>query len=126
VPLFNVFDGNIVLVSNDELAVYSTNITVERNQDWTKFCKECVRKHPFCAACGKTTLLAGHHKKPFHLYPELEMIEENIIVLCQGDVCNCHFMFGHAGNWCAYNPFVVEDASLMLYRMRTRLDSRAE
>jgi len=46
----------------------------------------------------------------FHEHPELEMVETNIIVLCEGDIVNCHFFLGHFRNWKHFNPDVVAEA----------------
>lgn len=56
-----------------------------------------------CAACGGKEQLQAHHKKPFHLFPELELDEKNLIVLCEHPSKNCHFVFGHLMNWSTYN-----------------------
>jgi hypothetical protein len=56
-----------------------------------------------CAACGGKEHLQAHHKKPFHLFPELELEEKNLIVLCEHPSKNCHFVFGHLMNWSTYN-----------------------
>lgn len=56
-----------------------------------------------CAACGCVDNLQAHHKKPFHLFPELELDEKNLVVLCENPAKNCHFVFGHLMNWSTYN-----------------------
>lgn len=70
---------------------------------------EHVRKHPECAACGSKKKLQVHHIKPFHLYPELELEESNLITLCM-DKNDCHLNLGHGDNWRCYNPNVKGDA----------------
>jgi hypothetical protein len=47
--------------------------------------------------------LEGHHIKPFHLFPELEMDESNWITLIRP----WHFYLGHLRNWHYWNPEVV-------------------
>lgn len=50
--------------------------------------------------------LTGHHKKPFHEFPELELVEENIGIICEswGHRC-CHYLVGHLGvSWQVNNP----------------------
>ena len=56
-----------------------------------------------CAICGSTDNLQAHHKKPFHVYPELELEVKNLVPLCGKKSRNCHFIFGHLMNWVTYN-----------------------
>jgi hypothetical protein len=51
-----------------------------------------------------------HHVKPFHLHPELELEESNLISLCMGDN-ECHLFIGHGDSFKCYNPNVREDAA---------------
>lgn len=58
-----------------------------------------------CACCRRQSNLNAHHVKPFHLFPELELDENNLIPLCEGGPWNCHFLCGHAGRtWKHYSP----------------------
>jgi 5-methylcytosine-specific restriction protein A len=66
-----------------------------------------------CAACGRSDQLQAHHKKPFHLHPELELDPGNLIPLCEG-TRNCHYVCGHAYHWHGYNPAVDVDADVFL------------
>lgn len=81
-----------------------------RSTGWSTASRDFIKAHPTCAVCGKgKTLLnplATHHKLPFHLHPELEMLESNWIVLCRVH----HFLFGHLMNWSSYNASVESDA----------------
>lgn len=53
-----------------------------------------------CGICGGMKKREVHHIKPFHLYPELELEESNLFVLCEGNKnVNCHLIFGHYGNY---------------------------
>jgi hypothetical protein len=60
-----------------------------------------------CACCGSTKKLNVHHKKPFHLFPELELDLNNLITLCMDK--ECHLKIGHGGDFKDYNPNVEED-----------------
>src|SRR5688572_22333432 len=80
----------------------------ERSSGWQKLAHNTVVKHPYCAVCGGKHSLQVHHKKPFHLYPELELVKGNLIVLCIRD----HLVFGHLGDWKAYNPNIDKDIDL--------------
>jgi hypothetical protein len=65
--------------------------------------------------------LQAHHIKPFHLFPELELVESNWVPLCEGNPSmNCHLVLGHLGNFASYNLLVVADASKWLARMLGR------
>lgn len=73
-----------------------------------------------CAGCGGSEKLEAHHKLPFHLRRDLELNPNNLICLCEKPGHDCHFRFGHSLDWKAYNPDVVEDAALALWRVRLR------
>lgn len=85
-----------------------------RASEWVYVRNEFVRRHPRCEACGSGYQLNVHHIKPFHLYPELELDEGNLITLCREH----HFRIGHdpdgkgpaKPNWSASNPNVKQDA----------------
>jgi 5-methylcytosine-specific restriction endonuclease McrA len=44
-----------------------------------------------------------HHKKPFHLHPELELDPANLVTLCMTSSNECHLRIGHSGDFKAYN-----------------------
>ena len=85
-----------------------------RASDWVYVRNEFVRRHPRCEACGSGYQLNVHHIKPFHLYPELELDEGNLITLCREH----HFRIGHdpdgpgprKPSWLESNPNVRRDA----------------
>lgn len=91
-----------------------------RASEWVYVRNEFVRRHPRCEACGSDYQLNVHHIKPFHLYPELELDEGNLITLCREH----HFRIGHdpdgkgpaKPNWSASNPNVRSDAANMRSR----------
>jgi 5-methylcytosine-specific restriction enzyme A len=88
-------------------------------------CREMHLKiEPKCAACATVKFLEVHHKKPYHLFPELELVEDNLITLCESPAHNCHLIFGHSLLWAAYNPHVEEDAARAMERIRDRLLDR--
>lgn len=80
----------------------------QRSKDWPKVQCAFLRANPRCAACGATKLLNVHHKKPYHLFPELELDPSNLLTLCETPTHNCHFILGHCLNWSAYNVRVTE------------------
>ena len=83
----------------------------ERSSEWQAVRNDFVKRHPFCAACGSIKALNVHHVEPFHLRPELELDEWNLITLCRRH----HFEIGHdpdgpwkpgKPNWSKSNPLV--------------------
>jgi len=69
-----------------------------------------------CRACGSDHNLQGHHIKPFHMRPELELDMSNAITLCG----RCHLLIGHLDNWSSRNDQVVYDAELVRGRIEGR------
>jgi len=82
-----------------------------RSPHWETIRKNHLKLEPECAACGITKHLQVHHKQPFHLHPELELEQSNLITLCEqkGDE-GCHLKLGHLGNWKSFNPNIEADA----------------
>jgi len=81
-----------------------------RSGHWPRVRDAHLLKENCCQLCGSTTALNVHHIKPYHLYPDLELEDSNLITLCEGGPVNCHFLFGHLLNWASYNRHVTEDA----------------
>ena len=82
---------------------------MERSPHWPAVQHHHIQQFPTCEACGGNTNLNVHHKKPFHLFPELELEPTNLITLCMDGDKDCHIKLGHGDNFKAYNPNVVED-----------------
>lgn len=76
-----------------------------RSPKWSKVRSQFLINNPICSVCGKKDKLEVHHKKPFHLYPELELDTSNLMTLCDSP---CHLIFGHCGNWSWYRDDVDE------------------
>jgi len=98
----------------------------KRSSKWPKvrhqFLNSAAPKQ--CAACGKSSALEVHHIHPVHLYPELELDPNNLIILCENLTLNCHLSFGHLGNWEAWNPTVVIDAATYNEKVNNRKTTR--
>ena len=92
----------------------------KRSSKWLACAQAFVRANPTCAACGTHEYLQVHHKRPFHLHPELELDPENLIGLCMLPGRSCHFRIGHTFDWHAWNECVKEDAELQLSRISQR------
>lgn len=93
-----------------------------RSPDWATVRRKHLDKNPKCAACGGSQQLEVHHLLPFHLYPELELVPENLLTLCERR--GCHLRIGHSFNWSAYNAHCIADAALQLDRIQYRVTSR--
>jgi 5-methylcytosine-specific restriction endonuclease McrA len=79
-----------------------------------------LRLYPACAVCGTKNDIDVHHKKPFHLYPELELVITNLMTLCTTH----HLLFGHLGDWRAWNKAVDKDVELWKEKFQWRLYHR--
>lgn len=88
----------------------------KRSSKWPRFARKLKKLHPYCAACDSKRLLAGHHVKPFHLFPWLELEPDNVIILCW----RCHFLIAHLRNWKSWNKDIVLDAKKLLSKIRSR------
>lgn len=91
-----------------------------RSSKWSEVRYSFLKTNPTCAACGGTSNLQVHHKKPFHLFPALELDPTNFITLCECPNRLCHIRVGHSWDWSMWNPNVVEDAALELKRKLER------
>jgi len=79
-----------------------------RSAHWPAYRRAWLAAHNFCRACGLTDKLEVHHKKPFHLHPELELDPTNYITLCES-ATECHLKIGHLDDWHSFNPNVETD-----------------
>ena len=85
-----------------------------RSPKWQAFCNHVIDKHPVCIVCGNKNRkkLVGHHRIPYHLRPDLELVESNVAVICEdgpGNL-NCHLVIGHRGSFQDYNENLDADA----------------
>jgi len=83
----------------------------ERSPKWPHVRDVYLRQHPTCAGCGRHRALQVHHKRPYHLHPELELDQSNLIGLCMTLMRQCHLDIGHGGDFGHWNPNVDADAS---------------
>lgn len=81
-----------------------------RSSQWPTVRRNHLKANPACAVCGEAKKVQVHHKRPFHLHPELELDPTNLITLCEKPGRDCHLVFGHAGDFKGYNPSVEADA----------------
>jgi 5-methylcytosine-specific restriction protein A len=87
-------------------------VSTARSPKWPHVEKLHLKLEPVCAACGSSKKLNVHHKRPFRLFPQLELDLNNLITLCMDK--ECHIKIGHGGNFKDYNPDVAEDAAKVL------------
>jgi 5-methylcytosine-specific restriction endonuclease McrA len=81
-----------------------------RSPEWRHVERTHLLHEPRCQACGTSYKPQVHHIAPFHLHPELELVEVNLITLCMSGN-ECHLKIGHLGNWRGFNPRVRLDAA---------------
>lgn len=95
-------------------------VTKVRDPRWGKKRAEHLLIEPTCRVCGGTEELTVHHVKPFHLYPEYELKDWNLITLCESKKAwgfNCHLVIGHLGNFKNWNAWVRQDSRVWLKRL---------
>lgn len=93
------------------LGDYARNFGATRSPQWAGVRATHLKKEPNCQLCGGTKDLQVHHIRPFHIHPELELEDTNLITLCTGNnTINCHIRFGHLDNFKnKWNPDIRED-----------------
>jgi 5-methylcytosine-specific restriction protein A len=86
----------------------------KRSNQWPWIRQVFLKKNPKCCVCGTTKNLEVHHIIPFQYRPDLELVESNLITLCESKKkgVNCHLFFGHLGDYVKYNPSVIVDANI--------------
>lgn len=91
-----------------------------RHPQWPAFRDRFVKVHPECAACGRKKYLQAHHVLPFHLRPDRELDDSNLIVLCEPPGIGCHLAIGHLWDFRSWNPEVREDARIWRKKISVR------
>ena len=94
----------------------------KRSSLWNKVRKNFLIKNNKCAVCGGSKSLEVHHKKPFHLHPDLELNPKNLITLCEAKTngVTCHLLFGHLGNYKSINVNVDKDVKQWNNKLKNR------
>ena len=98
----------------------------KRSSLWPTVERRHLKAHPACEACGGTVHLNVHHRKPFHLFPKLELEPTNLVTLCMDGDKDCHIKLGHGGNFRAYNPNVDEDIATVKGNFKLLLEVAAK
>lgn len=91
-----------------------------RSPEWSRERAAFIRDNPRCCITGDTKDVDVHHVKPFHLYPELELVRSNLRTIRR----DLHLLIGHSGDWSAFNENFDEDVALMRRRRNERKYSR--
>ena len=91
-----------------------------RSPHWPSVRAAHLKLQPTCQVCTTAEHLNVHHCLPFHLHPDLELLDSNLLTLCESAAHNCHLIFGHGLLWAAYNPNVRRDAALARAMIQTR------
>ncbi len=98
----------------------------ERSGRWHTVRGAYIAEHSTCEACGgkgsPEAPLQVHHVLSYELYPERELDPENLITLCP----RCHLVFGHLGDFKAFNPLVREAAARHLAEVKSRPYTKAD
>lgn len=107
--------ANLLAILSDDLLDLHI-VGTPRSPRWTKVRNEVIEERGFCACCKSKKNLNVHHKKPFHLFPELELEKNNLIVLC----ATCHLFLGHLKNFKSWNPDVDKDVEMFRLKIERR------
>lgn len=93
-----------------------------RSGHWPTVRKQHLALHPTCELCGGSEKLEVHHRRPFHLHPDLELDPDNLVTLCEAnkDGVNCHLFAGHLGNFKSFNVDVLVDAAHWFKKIKQR------
>lgn len=83
-----------------------------RSPEWHKVERAFLLLNNACASCGGDKRLQVHHRRPFHLHPELELEPSNLVTLCMGPN-DCHIRIGHGDDFKAYNPALDEHLTIL-------------
>lgn len=92
--------------------VRDIGVSKKRSSLWNSVKNQFLKENNRCAVCGSKKRLNVHHKKPFHLYPELELDSDNLITLCMSKK-ECHLVIGHGSYFSAYNKNIEDDVKVL-------------
>lgn len=81
-----------------------------RSGKWRAVREAHLKKEPFCRWCGSVKDLQVHHIVPFHINGADELIDSNLITLCETMGIEDHLQHGHLGNWKNFNPDIRAQA----------------
>jgi len=97
-----------------------SEISVLRSgREWKKIRRAHLAENPSCEICGEEKGLEVHHFLDVSSFPEYELHQNNLITLCGIRTKNqCHFKYGHLGNYRKTNYNLVNDIGVLkrIYR----------
>lgn len=99
-------------------SLYGASAEAPRSDRWRTVRADHLVKEGWCRSCSGTQHLQVHHIAPFHLHPEDELVDANLITLCEDPKKNCHLWKGHFGNWSKFNPNVRKQCTAPQLRPR--------
>jgi len=88
----------------------------KRSSKWPTVRDKFLKRNPKCAVCNTKKEIEAHHVYPFHLFPQFELDQSNLISLCRDH----HFWVGHLGSWKSYNAICREDAETWRNKIKNR------
>lgn len=92
----------------------------KRSPRWSQVRAQHIALYPKCVFCNKKGKLlfpnSVHHKKVFHLHPELELDPKNLCTVCP----RCHLIFAHLGSFQSFNETIDEDAKIWNEKITNR------
>lgn len=112
-----MIEESVILAAGFE--TWEVGVLRARHPDWDKT-RDRFLIGKRCALCGRKENLQAHHELPFHLFPDRELDESNLVPLCTGGPWNCHFLAGHLGkSWSVY----AKDPRAVIARFREFLSA---
>lgn len=116
--------------SSERQSVDKIHLGAPRSGKWQSVRKDWLLQYPCCEACGVESMSNPvHHRYPFHLHPEWELLDylpdgrRQFVTLCPEH----HFKIGHdpdgidgpeKPNWSEANEHCIEDCAA--YRQKHR------
>ena len=85
----------------------------KRSGKWAGVRRRYMKAVGYCEICERKKGLEAHHIIPFHVAPDLELHQENLMSLCR----RCHLFVGHLGSWRKVNISIKSDAKYWRFRM---------
>ena len=86
----------------------------QRSSEWKATRDSFLKKHPLCEVCRVKAEIV-HHILPYHISPENELLESNLISLCN----ECHLVLAHLKSFKRWDRHIRETARLF----RTKIDN---
>lgn len=89
--------GSAFIEVDPRWATYCPVTGKPRSSQWEPLSKELKKRWPICCFTGMPTTVI-HHIRPWHLFPELELDENNLAPVADW----AHLYVAHVGNYSHY------------------------